>query len=83
MLANYPTTPAQNQKQRNTAEDPFVVYARSLHEYTLQLWTESIRMAQERKQLNSSVKAERKAREERRRRSVAEQKGMQSMVSAS
>ncbi|EKM61348.1 uncharacterized protein PHACADRAFT_247891 [Phanerochaete carnosa HHB-10118-sp] len=28
--------------------DPFVLYAKSLHDYTLKLWTESIRVSEER-----------------------------------
>lgn len=28
--------------------DPFVLYAKSLHDYTLKLWTESIRLSEER-----------------------------------
>ncbi|GJE85858.1 hypothetical protein PsYK624_019370 [Phanerochaete sordida] len=28
--------------------DPFVRYAKSLHDYTLNLWTESIRLSEER-----------------------------------
>jgi hypothetical protein len=40
--------------------DPFVLYARSLHQYTLGLWTETRRMAEERCH-------EERCREERRR----------------
>jgi len=29
--------------------DPFVLYARSLHDYTLRLWTETRRIAEERR----------------------------------
>lgn len=28
--------------------DPFALYAKSLHDYTLKLWTESIRLSEER-----------------------------------
>lgn len=41
MLASHPN-------QHNGVEDPFVLYARSLHDYTLKLWTESIRLSEER-----------------------------------
>lgn len=34
---------------QHTVEDPFVSYARSLQEYTLQLWTDSIRATQEKR----------------------------------
>lgn len=43
-------------------EDPFVVYTRSLHDYTLQLWTESIRLTQERRQHNTAVREARRKR---------------------
>lgn len=48
---------------RPSGEDPFVVYARSLHDYTLHLWTESIRITQEKKQ----AKAERASGAQKRR----------------
>lgn len=38
--------------------DPFVLYARSLHDYTLRLWTETRRIAEERRraqQLEASM----------------------------
>lgn len=36
--------------------DPFVVYSRSLHDYTLKLWTESIRMSEARSRGRASSK---------------------------
>ena len=64
-----------------TGEDPFVVYARSLHDYTLHLWTESIRLTQEKKQQHAAAKAERKAHRQAQRRvnevqGVSEGKGV-------
>lgn len=35
--------------------DPFVVYARSLHDYTLHLWTESRRIAEEKARLKAAA----------------------------
>ena len=35
-------------KQHINEADPFVLYAKSLHDYTLKLWTESIRLSEER-----------------------------------
>ena len=34
--------------------DPFVLYARSLHDYTLRLWTETRRIAEERHRAQQS-----------------------------
>lgn len=42
-----PTSPPQPYRQ----SDPFVSYSRSLHEYTLKLWTESRRLAEEKARL--------------------------------
>lgn len=36
--------------------DPFVLYSRSLHDYTLKLWTESIRMSEARSRGQASSK---------------------------
>lgn len=44
------------QSQLVHGEDPFVSYARSLHDYTLQLWTESIRVTQEKKAASKADK---------------------------
>jgi hypothetical protein len=33
----------------NKTTDPFVLYTRSLHDYTLRLWTETRRIAEERR----------------------------------
>ncbi|THV01447.1 hypothetical protein K435DRAFT_655405 [Dendrothele bispora CBS 962.96] len=33
--------------------DPFVLYSRSLHDYTLRLWSESRKLAQERSRTRS------------------------------
>lgn len=58
MFSNYsPTTTRPTLTP--SGEDPFVVYARSLHDYTLHLWTESIRITQEKKQQHAAAKAER------------------------
>ncbi len=42
--ANAKTT---SQQQHAGETDPLVLYARSLHDYTLRLWTESRRIAEE------------------------------------
>ncbi|KAI0782462.1 hypothetical protein BC629DRAFT_1440791 [Irpex lacteus] len=65
MFANYsPTTTRPTLTP--SGEDPFVVYARSLHDYTLHLWTESIRITQEKKQQHAAAKAERAAAQKQR-----------------
>lgn len=35
--------------------DPFVLYARSLHDYTLRLWTESRRIAEEKSRIRAAA----------------------------
>ena len=40
----------------NTESDPFATYARSLHDYTLRLWTDSIRDAEEKARSPSQSK---------------------------
>ena len=45
-----PTTPSYY----TTEEDPFVSYARSLHDYTLRLWMDSRRQAEERAQARAT-----------------------------
>ncbi|PSS29576.1 hypothetical protein PHLCEN_2v2724 [Hermanssonia centrifuga] len=42
---------AAQQNDTTLDMDPFVSYAQSLHDYTLQLWTESIRVAEEKGRL--------------------------------
>ena len=42
------TSPKMFMVQHVDENDPFVMYARSLHDYTLKLWTESIRLSEER-----------------------------------
>ncbi|ESK92127.1 hypothetical protein Moror_4778 [Moniliophthora roreri MCA 2997] len=37
--------------------DPFVLYSRSLHDYTLRLWTESRRLAEEKARARSKGEA--------------------------
>lgn len=45
--SSIPTTTTGVQHQHTGETDPFVTYARSLHDYTLRLWTESRRIAEE------------------------------------
>lgn len=37
--------------------DPLVLYARSLHDYTLRLWTESRRIAEEKARIKAATQA--------------------------
>ena len=67
----------------SSREDPFVVYARSLHEYTLQLWTESIRTTQEKKQRHAVAKAEKKAAAQKTRQREAQVQSVQNTQSVS
>ena len=48
--------------------DPFVLYAQSLHDYTLRLWTESRRVAEEKARARAAEIASAKKREEERQR---------------
>lgn len=50
----------RHMRQQSNETDPFVVYARSLHDYTLKLWTESIRLSEEKSRNRASGKAKRK-----------------------
>ena len=43
--------------QHLNESDPFVAYARSLHDYTLKLWTESIRLSEEKSRGRAIAKA--------------------------
>ncbi|KAI0830738.1 hypothetical protein BC628DRAFT_897530 [Trametes gibbosa] len=45
--APVPSSAASVPTHQTTDTDPFVLYARSLHDYTLGLWTESRRVAEE------------------------------------
>ncbi|EPT01573.1 hypothetical protein FOMPIDRAFT_1023249 [Fomitopsis schrenkii] len=62
MLANINTHPDQ------PVVDPFVLYAQSLHEYTLRLWTESRRVAEEKARARAAEIASAKKQEEERQR---------------
>ncbi|KAJ2971940.1 hypothetical protein NUW54_g12378 [Trametes sanguinea] len=58
MLAASSSVPTTNTTNQRTGEaDPFVQYARSLHDYTLRLWTESRRIAEEKARLKSAAAA--------------------------
>ncbi|KAI0756581.1 hypothetical protein C8Q80DRAFT_1264620 [Daedaleopsis nitida] len=48
--------PASQQPHVGDA-DPFVLYARSLHDYTLRLWTESRRIAEEKARIKAVASA--------------------------
>ncbi|TFY67326.1 hypothetical protein EVJ58_g1702 [Rhodofomes roseus] len=48
--------------------DPFVLYAQSLHDYTLRLWTESRRVAEEKARARAAEIALARKREEERQR---------------
>ncbi|KAI0070335.1 hypothetical protein K474DRAFT_1579934, partial [Panus rudis PR-1116 ss-1] len=58
--------PSNTHQPHNTNADvnPFVLYSRSLHDYTLRLWTESRRLAEEKAAMKA---AQRRAEEDRRR----------------
>lgn len=51
-----PATPSV-QQQHVGESDPFVLYARSLHDYTLRLWTESRRLAEEKARMKAAAAA--------------------------
>ncbi|TFK80384.1 hypothetical protein K466DRAFT_591885 [Polyporus arcularius HHB13444] len=60
MLATSSMSPANtsvHQQQHVGESDPFVVYARSLHNYTLRLWTESRRIAEEKARVKAAATA--------------------------
>ena len=59
MLAtsSVPTATPSVQQQHVGESDPFVLYARSLHDYTLRLWTESRRIAEEKARLKAAAAA--------------------------
>ncbi|KZT02506.1 uncharacterized protein LAESUDRAFT_730263 [Laetiporus sulphureus 93-53] len=66
MLANPPqcNDPSQCNEQHDI--DPFILYAQSLHNYTLQLWTESRRIAEEKRRDRAGELAGARRREEER-----------------
>ncbi|KAH9897980.1 hypothetical protein C8Q73DRAFT_834065 [Cubamyces lactineus] len=57
MLAASSTVPATTPAQQMGESDPFVLYARSLHDYTLRLWTESRRIAEEKARIKAAAVA--------------------------
>ncbi|KAI0778608.1 hypothetical protein BD413DRAFT_609196 [Trametes elegans] len=58
MLAASSTVPASNTPNQHSGEsDPFVLYSRSLHDYTLRLWTESRRIAEEKARIKAAAAA--------------------------
>ena len=47
----------ENPSNNHNAEtDPFVLYARSLHDYTLKLWTESRKVAEEKSRQKKALR---------------------------
>ncbi|KAI0681661.1 hypothetical protein C8T65DRAFT_517193, partial [Cerioporus squamosus] len=52
-----PATTSVHQQQHVGESDPFVLYARSLHDYTLRLWTESRRIAEEKARIKAAAAA--------------------------
>ena len=52
-----PPSSASVHQQPTGEVDPFVTYARSLHDYTLRLWTESRRIAEEKNRLKAAAAA--------------------------
>lgn len=54
MLAASPSSSASSSSYYSAEEDPFVQYARSLHDYTLRLWMNSRRQAEERAQARAT-----------------------------
>ncbi|CCL98102.1 uncharacterized protein FIBRA_00096 [Fibroporia radiculosa] len=70
MLAN-PTASASALPPSRTDEsdiDPFILYAQSLHDYTLRLWTESRRIAEEKARARAAEIAVVRKREEEKQR---------------
>ncbi|GBE77650.1 hypothetical protein SCP_0105300 [Sparassis crispa] len=66
MFANPP--PANPAPTRSEGDvDPFVLYTQSLHDYTLQLWTESRRLAEEKARIRAAEIAGSKKQEGRQR----------------
>ncbi|KAI0375427.1 hypothetical protein BV20DRAFT_934352 [Pilatotrama ljubarskyi] len=58
MLAASSSVPTHNTPNQYAGEsDPFVLYARSLHDYTLRLWTESRRIAEEKARIKAAASA--------------------------
>ncbi|KAL7285227.1 hypothetical protein PYCCODRAFT_1434448 [Trametes coccinea BRFM310] len=58
MLAASSSSPTTNTTTQRAGEaDPFIQYARSLHDYTLRLWTESRRIAEEKARLKAAAAA--------------------------
>ncbi|KAI0361160.1 hypothetical protein OH77DRAFT_1468414 [Trametes cingulata] len=58
MLATKSSVPTPNTPNQRAGEsDPFVLYARSLHDYTLRLWTESRRIAEEKARVKAAAAA--------------------------
>ena len=59
MLATSSVPPATSsvQQQYVGESDPFVLYARSLHDYTLRLWTESRRLAEKKARMKAAAAA--------------------------
>lgn len=58
MLATPSTIPpvaTPSQHAEDADADPFVLYARSLHDYTLRLWTESRRIAEEKSRIRAAA----------------------------
>ena len=52
-----PSANVPGQQQHTGDSDPFVLYARSLHDYTLRLWTESRRIAEEKARIKAASAA--------------------------
>ncbi|KAI8981243.1 hypothetical protein BD414DRAFT_492081 [Trametes punicea] len=58
MLATSSSVPNVHTPTKQRGEsDPFVLYARSLHDYTLRLWTESRRIAEEKARVKAAASA--------------------------
>ncbi|KII93955.1 hypothetical protein PLICRDRAFT_695029 [Plicaturopsis crispa FD-325 SS-3] len=59
MSAQQPTPAAMPMRESAPGQpDPFVVYSRSLHDYTLRLWTESRRLAEEKARAKAAKREE-------------------------
>jgi hypothetical protein len=58
--------------------DPFVLYSRELHDYTLRLWTESRRVAEEK----NRAKAAKRVEEERKKNGLESSSNQQSQFSS-
>ncbi|KAH7886006.1 hypothetical protein F5I97DRAFT_1188361 [Phlebopus sp. FC_14] len=58
MLSNPEPLPSNCNPRPNFEKDPFVSYSQAIHDYTLKLWTESRRIAEEKARNRSARRQE-------------------------